>query len=436
MIFRQFLSCLAAGALIFIQPAGAQSEVLPEPLTLQAALQMADRAGHFQNMLADQALQQSIAEAEQTQSANDFSINLNGRLREIQRSGSSDPQNDSAIKLFVRKPLYDFGKTASNDDLATLKIELKQLEKQYLVEQRKVSIRQKYYAVLNADNQYLRDNEELAIGFIRYDRTRENQLLGLSSELEVLKTKAAYERIRQNRYNSENVQRLTRILLAEELGFADSPPNELALPELDSTARLGDDVDVMIAQAMQHSLRLRIENKKLQLAKQEIERARHTTGATLDAELELADYVIDSASRDDWRASIYLDVPLYSGSAERSAIKLATAKYQQQLAALQRVQSEIRIEVLTLWQAIRQNSLRVQGDEIDQEYRDMILDRSRAEYELEFKTDLGNSMVQYSESRRKTWQARLELDMAWSKLEMLLGEDFLEQIKQHEDNNG
>ena len=436
MIFRQLSPCLLAGALFLIPFTAAQAQSLPEPLTLQAALQQAERAGHYQNLLADQALQQSIAEAEQTQSVNDFSVNLNGRLREVQRSSAADPQNDSAIKLFVRKPLYDFGKTAANDDLATLNIELKRLEKQYLVEQRKLSIRKKYYDVLNADNQYLRDNEELAIGFIRYDRTRENQLLGLSSELDVLKTRAAYERIRQNRYNSENLQRLTRVLLAEELGFADDPPNELALPELDSTARLGDDIDGMVAQAMQYSLRLRIENKKLQLARQEIERARHTTGATLDAELELADYVLDSTSRDDWRASIYLDVPLYSGSAERSAIKLATARYQQQLAALQRVQSEIRIEVLTLWQAIRQNSLRVQGDEIDQEYRDMILDRSRAEYELEFKTDLGNSMVQFSESRRKTWQARLELDMAWSKLEVLLGKDFLEQIKQHEGNNG
>ena len=436
MRFRQLLPCLTAGALFFIQPLAAQTAALPEPLTLQAALQLADRATHYQNLLADQALQQSIAEAEQSQSVNDFTINLNGRLREIKRSGSTDPQNDSAIKLFVRKPLYDFGKTAASDDLATLKIELKRLEKQYLVEQRKISIRQKYYDVLNADNQYLRDNEELAIGFIRYDRTRENQLLGLSSELEVVKTKAAYERIRQNRYNSENMQRLTRIMLAEELGFADSPPNELALPEIDTSARLGDDIDGMVAQAMQHSLRLKIENKKLQIARQEIELARHTTGATLDAELELADYVRESAFRDDWRASIYLDVPLYAGSAKRSAVKLATAKYQQQLAALQRAQSEIRIQVLTLWQAIRQSSLRVRGDEINQEYRDMILDRSRAEYELEFKTDLGNSMVQYSESRRKTWQARLELDMAWSKLQMLLGKTYLEQIKQHEDNNG
>ncbi len=436
MMLQQLFRGLTAGLIVLSSSAHAQTAALPEPLTLEAALQLADYSTHYQLQLADQALQQTIAEAEQSDSVNDLNISLNGRLRAIQRSGSPDPENDSAIKLFVRKPLYDFGKTASTEELSALRVELKRLERQYLIEQRKLSIRQKYYDVLNADNQYLRDNEELAIGYIRYDRTRENQQLGLASELEVMKTRAAYERIRQNRYNSENMQRLTRLLLAEELGFADSPPSELALPKLDSSAKLGDDTDALVAQAMQHSLRLKIEQKKLQIARQQIELARHTTGATLDAELELADYVRESAFRDDWRASIYLEVPLYSGSVERSAIKRASARYQQQLAAMQRTQSEIRIQVLQLWQAIRQNGLKLQGEEIGQEYQDMILDRSRAEYELEFKTDLGNSMVQYSESRRKTWQARLALDISWSQLEMLLGKAFIDKIKQQKSNDG
>ncbi len=429
MFFRQCFPCLLAGILFSSAAASAELTALPEPLTLDAALQLADHSGHYQNRLAEQAIQQSLAVAQQSQSVNDVSVSLDGRLRASQPSSSSSPENDSAIKLFVRKPLYDFGKSAAIDEVARLNIELKRLEKQYLIEQRRLEIRQKYFDVLNADNQYLRDNEELAIGFIRYDRTRDNQKLGLASELDVLNTKAAYERIRQNRYNSENLQRLTRVILAEELGFAESPPSELAVPELDSSARLKDDVDAMVKQALQHSLRLRIEQKKLQIAKKQIEVARHTNGAKLDAELELADYVRNRSSRDDWRASIYFDMPLYAGSSELAAVNLASARYQQQLAALQRAQSEIRIEVLKLWQAIRQDSLRVQGDLVEQDYRDMTLDRSRAEYELEFKTDLGNSMVQFSESRRKTWQAKFALEMSWRKLEALLGKDYLQQIK-------
>ena len=104
--------------------------------------------------------------------------------------------------------------------------------------------------------------------------------------------------------------------------------------------------------------------------------------------------------------------------------------------ALQQAQSQIRVEVLELWQAIRQNRLRLEGELINQEYRDMYLDRSRAEYELEFKTDLGDAMVEFSNSRRKAYQAQFALELAWRRLEKLVGSEFLDSIKIDGRDNG
>lgn len=417
---------------------GAELLTLPEPLTLESALLFADKSDQYQLQSAEEQLQQAIAEAGQSRSVNDFSVNLSGRLRQVGVSdeGEADQDNDSVVSLYVRKPLYDFGKTAGYDDLAEMTVDLRQLEKSYLIEQRELSISQKYFDVLNADNEFLRHNEDLAIGFIRFDRARENQELGLASELEVLERQAEYEVIRQNRYNSENLQRLTRVLLAEELGFPDSPPSEVSVPELIPKIEITDDVDALVAQAFKHSLRLQIQRKKLDIALQTIEVARHTTGPLIDAELEVSEYAREGSTRDDWRATLYFDVPLYSGSREKTAILGASAKYRQVLSNMQKFRSEIRIEVLKLWQAIRQNSLRLGGEIINQEYRDMVLDRSRAEYELEFKTDLGDSMVQFSNSRMKAYQARFALEMAWRQLEKLVGKVFLDQMHTIGANNG
>ena len=436
LVTRHCLS-IALCASVGIAHAAEQAS-LPEPLTLDAALQFATNPDHYQLQSADQKLQQALAEVGQSASGNDISVNLSGRLR---KAGVSDyvdgiNDNDSVISLFVRKPLYDFGKTSARDHLATLNAELKQLEKKYLVEQRLLSITQKYFDVLNADNEFLRHNEELAIGFIRFDRARENKELGLSSDMQVLESQVAYERIRQNRYNSENMQRLTRILLAEELGFPDSPPSEVALPVLIANAKVGDDVDSLVKQAFKHSLLLRIQQQKLDIAFHEIELARHTSGPQLDAELEISEYAREGSTRDDWRASIYFDVPLYAGSVEKSAIKIASAKHRQVLSDLHKVRSEIRISVLQLWQAIRQNELRLVGEIINQDFRDMTLDRSRAEYDLEFSTDLGDSMVQFSDSRMKAYQARFALEMAWLKLQKLLGEEFMNNLQTNATNNG
>ncbi len=405
----------------------ADETTLPQPLTLKAALQFAAKPDHYQLQSVDEKLQQALAERDKSSSVNDFSVNLSGRLRKVGVSeyGSEDDDNDSVVSLFIRKPLYDFGKTSSLETLAQLNSELKQLEKNYLIEQRQLSITKKYFDVLNADNEFLRDNEDMAIGFIRYDRAQENQELGLTSELEVLEAQVAYETIRQNMSNSENLQRLTRVLLAEELGFPDSPPSEVAVPDQFISAKIGDDVDKLVEQAFKNSLLLKIQQKKLDIAMQSIQVASHTSGPRLDAELEFSDYARGGSTRDDWRASIYFDLPLYSGTVEESAIKIAKAQYQQALSDFNRVRSEIRIKVLRLWQSIRQNELRVGGEIVNENFRDMTLDRSRAEYDLEFSTDLGNSMVQFSDSRMKTYKARFALEMAWRSLLQLVGEEFI-----------
>lgn len=440
-VFAGLVRSLAASLLLLPPVAifASDKPILPQPLTLEAALQYADKPDQYQLQSAEEKLQQALAEVDLSSSVNDLTVNLSGRLRKVgvNELGDESDDNDSVVSLFVRKPLYDFGKTDGFNSLAELNVQLRRLEKAYLVEQRELSIVEKYFDVLNADNEYLRHNEDLAIGYIRFDRARENQQRGLASALEVKELEAAYEVIRQNRYNSENLQRLTRVLLAEELGFPGQPPSEVSVPDLTSREEIGDNVDALVEQAYQHSLTLKIQQKKLDIARQEIQVAGFTSGPRLDAELEVSDYTRTGSTRDDdWRATIYFDFPLYAGSQEQSAVNSASAKYRQVLAEMQKERSQIRIKVLTLWQAIRQNSLRLRGQLIDQDFRDMVLDKSRTEYQLEFKADLGDAMVNFSNSRKDTFQARFALELAWRKLEKLLGKPYLENMRSTGDNNG
>lgn len=414
------------------------AQVLPEPLTLEAALSMVNNQDHFQVISSNQAIQQSIAETENVEALNGLRVNLSGNIRQVGIPSTSitDESNDSSIHLFVRKPLYDFGKSARRENLAQLNQELKELERQQVIELRELSITQKYIDILNADNEFIRQNEDLSIWFIRMDRTIERKELGLASDLDVLESQAAYEVVRQARYNSEHMQRLTRTLLAEELGFPDSPPNNLSPPELRADTKIPDDLEALIQQANKNSLLLAIEKKKLAISKIILEMADDTSGPSLDAELQVSDYARESNYRDDWRASINFDIPLYDGSSEKSAKKIALAKHRQALASQERVRSEIRLNVLQLWQAILQSSLRLSGNLVNQEYRDMYLDRSRAEYELEFQSDLGDSMVQFSDARTKMYQSRYDLEMAWRKLEKLVGREYMESLKKQNQING
>jgi hypothetical protein len=57
------------------------------------------------------------------------------------------------------------------------------------------------------------------------------------------------------------------------------------------------------------------------------------------------------------------------------------------------------------------------------DYRDLYLDRSRALYEMEVKTDLGDSMVEVSEARLKFAKVKFNTALTWARLDALIGNE-------------
>ncbi|MBT8435164.1 MAG: TolC family protein [Gammaproteobacteria bacterium] len=403
---------------------------LPEPLTLQAALDTAANPAHFELLAIDQQLEVVKAEMGIERGNNDFSLGLTGRIREVGLSDEAfegDESNDSAASLILSKPLYDFGLQDSLESKLELQLQALEFQKRLVIERRRLQIMEKYFAVLNADNNFITENEALAIGFIRYDNAVQDQELGLAPEIEVLRLQSAYEVTRQRRSLAMQQQRLTRAILAEAMGHPDQLPSDLEIPIIDTGRGLPDDLAPMVDRALQFSLEAQVVQANTQAAQAGIGIAAATDNPSLALELEASSYQRESRLRDDWRASLYLEIPLYSSSPAEK-IKLAKAHYNQALANQQQLQSHLRLEVLKLWQKIQQLRLEIQGKTIEQDYRDRYLDRSRAEYELEFKTDLGDSMVLYSRSNSERLRALYAFELAYQRLSVMVGIDFLNQF--------
>jgi outer membrane protein TolC len=286
---------------------------------------------------------------------------------------------------------------------------------------------EKYFAVLTADNYFISENEALAMGFIHYDNALQDQELGLVAEIEVLRLQAEYEVTRQKRYLAEQQQRLTRAILAEAMGHPEQLPSELEVPKINPTRALPDDFDILVNRALLNSPEAYAAHANTQAAQAAIGIAEATDNPSLDLQFEVSSYQRETRTRDDWRAGLYLEIPLYSGSSP-AKVNLAVARHKQALANQQQIQSHLRLEVLQLWQRIQQLKLEIQGRSIELDYRDKYLDRSRAEYELEFKTDLGDSMVLYSRSSAERLQALYALELAYQRLTALVGADFLSQF--------
>ncbi len=403
---------------------------LPEPLTLQAALDTAANSTHFDLLAVDQRLQVVKAEMGIEQGNNDFTLDLTGRIREVGLSDEAfegDESNDSAASLILSKPLYDFGLQDSLENKLELQLRALEYQKRLVIERRRLQIMEKYFAVLNADNNFITENEALAIGFIRYDNALQDQELDLVPEIEVLRLQSAYEVTRQKRSLAAQQQRLTRAILAEAMGYPDQLPSDLEIPVIDTDRGLPDELSALVERALQFSLEAQVVLANTQAAQAGIGIAAATDNPSLGLELEASSYQRESRLRDDWRASLYIEIPLYSSSPAEK-INLAKAHYNQALANQQQLQSHLRLEVLKLWQQIQQLRLELQGKAIEQDYRDRYLDRSRAEYELEFKTDLGDSMVLYSRSNTERLQSLYAFELAYQHLSAMVGADFLNQF--------
>ena len=410
-------------------PFSAPGNPLPEPLTLKAALNTAANPLHFELVAIDQQLEGVRAEMGIEQGDSGFSLDLTGRIREVglsEEAPDDDESGDNAASLVLSKPLYSFGLQDSIENKLGLQLQALERQKRLVIEQRRLQILEKYFAVLNADNNFISENEALAIGFIRYDNAVQDQELGRVAEIEVLRLQSEYEVIRQRRALAMQQQRLTRAVLAEAMGYPDQLPSDLEVPVINSERQLPNEITALTERALQFSLEAQVVQANTQAAQAAISIAAATDNPSLELELEASTYERDSRLRDDWRAGLYITIPLYSSSPDEK-IKLARSRYNQALASQQQLQSHLRLEVLKLWQRIQQLQLEFEGSVIEQNYRDRYLDRSRAEYELEFKTDLGDSMVLYSRSNTERQRVLYALEVAYQRLAALVGAEFLNQ---------
>jgi outer membrane protein TolC len=127
-------------------------------------------------------------------------------------------------------------------------------------------------------------------------------------------------------------------------------------------------------------------------------------------------------SRDPLAAGLVLDIPLYSGRRVDASVARQQAELYDTQARIRQHELDLRQAVLETWLEIQRLSTRREQARVRSDYRELYLDRSRALYELEVQTDLGDSMTQWSAAMLFAAQAEFELALAWERLALLTGQ--------------
>lgn len=391
-----------------------------EPLTLEQAL-AAVAADHPDRRIAESDVALSRADREAAASRQDFSLFLDGSLRRGKRP-NGDWEPDNIGRVVARKPLLDFGRTEQAVAAADRELAARQAELINVDSLRRIDIMARFFDVLVADQQYVADNEFMTVAYLDWDKARERFELGIGNRPDLLRLEAYYQDWRERRNASVQRMRAARERLANALNRPGRLPTELVQPELADNARPVPDYDSMLAWVMERNPRVQALQAQVAAADSRLAAIRAERNPALEAEVVAGGYSRESSTRDEVSVGLVFNVPLYQGGRIDARLARELALKERRAAELEKLKLDLAEAVLVTLQEIEwlRGSARGAADK-QVEYRDWALERARAEYELELKTNLGSSMAETQAAALRRKQVEYRLALALARLEALSG---------------
>lgn len=395
-----------------------------KPLTLAEALRAVD-APHPDLLLAEADRDAAQADQDFAAARQDLNVNLEAGLRRVRPSLPPEGYSqlsDNSLRLTLRKPLYDFGRTASAEAAAKSETESRAADLLEARDRRRIDIMARFFDVVLADLQNAADNEFMAVAYVDFDNGRDRLAVGKISPVELAALEARYQDLLVKRNASQQRQRVSRALLA----IAMNRPGELASdvedPDLKSNERPLPEYEQLLAQ-LSHSPRLRAAQAELEASRQRLEAVRADRNPTLEAEVERADYSQRPLNgRDDWRAGVVLNWPLYQGGRVDARLAKEQALFHKAQARVEKLRMELTQALLENWLEVEQLRATVRGAaKKNTAYRDLALEKARGEYEVELRTNLGTSMAETMAAKVQERSTEYRLALAMARLEALLG---------------
>ena len=412
--------CLVAAAL----SSHALAAPLPQPLTLQAALVLAADENHYDLQLRAADMDAARAGLRTAQGENDLLVGFEARARYIEAAELSADQshNDSAAVLVARKRLFDSGRRGALEHAAQASIESEEQRMSLAQQQRKLDVMRAFYDVLLADRAFALMNERMAIVYVDFDKVKDRRELGQLSQVDLLRVQTGYEEALRERNLAEARQRTARVKLAAALGDVTQLPavlSEPALVHLESSK--APEIDKLLQDALERNPQLLALRHQLQAANNRVEAARAKRMPVVDAVVEGGAYNRQVGSNDPFRAGLVFSAPLVVGGTYDGELARAEAERRRAHAMLVRMEAELRQRLTELVLDIDVLRKTVTGDKVRADYRDLYMERSRALYEMEVSTDLGDSMVQLTDAQMRATRTLYTLSMAWAELDVLVG---------------
>ena len=420
------LLCTLLMASPVLQADSSSTVPLPTPLTLVDALSLANDS-HPDLRIAWANVSRAgirLREVESSYGVNTL-LELQPRVASSASVSGVDFEDDSRFGLVIRKRLSDFGRSDSRHVAASASVRSEEAAYQVRRNLHVLEVMEKFFAVILADLAYQAHDESMTVSYFRYKRLADRQAsFQQYTDMEVAERELAYRRAYVKRLRSDLTRRQARNSLALALGRPGELSADLAMPDLTVYARQEiPDYHELVDRVISTSPTLEVLRHRIEAAQASVDAVRKADFPVLSAEFEAWEYTDNtSANRDRFRANLKFVLPLF-GSTGTKDVRLAEAHN-----VLFRLQSELtsaeyvlRDRVLELLHGLEVNRAQEVAAAAHEEYRGYYQDHSRALYELELRSDLGNAQAKAAAAMLESTRVRFQRALLWTELDGLLG---------------
>ncbi len=402
------------------------TEPFPRTLTLGQALSMLDD-GDPALRLGESRLATNRADRARLDDRNALSASLRLDLRAADRIATEghDFTNESRAILTLDKPLTRFGTDrALYESLETGAQAISVRQERNRSEARHKALRA-FFGVILADYAYAAQDEVMTLAFLTFKNKRDRmELYNEVAAVEVHRLEAVYLDEFAERTRLRLERRASRLRLAVALNRADAYPDRVVEPDLSGYGRETPDYEEVLAEVLESSAAMRIARLETEAARRRLEGLSAGAGPVLGTRFEAAEYRYRVPStRDQFRASVYLDIPLGGAMKRRGEIRAAAARVLELEAREAALEHDLRVEVLRLVQRLAYLDTELRAAEAELLFSELDLDRVRLLYEMEVRARIGTANSAVAAAISRLAHARYERALVWDRLDILMNNE-------------
>ncbi|SMN15489.1 hypothetical protein CRYPA_1543 [uncultured Candidatus Thioglobus sp.] len=324
----------------------------------------------------------------------------------------------------MKKTLFDqqieINKSAQLSNIANAISTLEQIQ-----HDKTLDIMRGFFDVVLADMTYETALEKLAMAAIREGHVKDDYDVKDASEVELLEKQTHTQVSQIERIKAESAQIKTRAKLAQllDIDYANRPDN-VVKPDYRQLFKKEIFEFEHYQQALNNNLKLKQLQQSLMAIKAQISQEKDNLGIVLSSNARLGDQAYQREKNGHWRVGLNLSMPFGTDTKQTNKISKLQLNARQKQLEIEQYQQTIEATALDYYLALKSLRQIHKALLIELDYRDLYLEKARANYEMEIKSDIGHAMVNITDSERKLAENEFNYVITLKQLHHLIGKNY------------